>query len=324
MSWDSYRSTYQNYIMVTTQVEILTLVSAETLKDFPVNLPDELKTPILNAMLEMATALKDVVTAAKEGRSIKRKVGGTGDAKKGKLVDSALSLFMSQIPIDGSKQMGQELDEKLKLGFERLLSSQGIIMTFAYLDAFMADSLRAVCMARPEVLKSEKKIEWSTALTFDNKEDLIRYLVERYVFEFGWLTLSKRIDYLKKEVGIALRIPESEMKLLNMAENIRHVAVHNGAKVSQEFIERTGRKDLVVGDFIPISFEEIGDISQAARLLSSDLFHAISTKYFGIAEDKLTGVWRRNKSLARSTKATTSKKSARETLVLSHAKKTGK
>lgn len=307
MSWESYRSTYRNYLIVTSQVDILTLVSAETLKDFPANLPDELRTPVLNGMREMAAALKEVAKAAEEGRSLKRNVGKETDAMKAKLVNSALSLFVSQALADSSNK-NAAIGEKLEIRFERLLSSQGIIMIFAYLDAFMADSMRAVCMARPEVLKREKKIEWSTALTFDKRDDLIRYLVERYVFEFGWLTLSKRIEHLKKDVGIELKIPRSEMDLLTLAENIRHVAVHNGGKVSQEFVERTGRSDLVVGDFVPITFEEIDQISQAARFLSSDLFQVISKKLFGITDEKMTGTWRRNKHTGKARRASASKK----------------
>jgi hypothetical protein len=239
--------------MATSQIDILTLVSAETLKDFPTNLPDELKEPLLKGMLEVGTALKEVAKAAKEGKPIRKNLSRPTDPTKGKLLDSVISLFISQVSMDES----QVISERFQIGFERLLSLQTVIMTFAFLDAFMADTVRTICIARPEVLKSEKKIEWSTALTFDKKEDLIKYLIERYVFEFGWLNLLKRIEHLEKQVGIELETPASQIQLLDMAENIRHVAVHNGGKVSQEFIERTGRNDLAIGEFVPVTFESL-------------------------------------------------------------------
>jgi hypothetical protein len=290
MPWESYRETYKNYISSTSQVEILTLVSGEAVKDFPKHLPEELRGPLLLGMRETANALIEVAKAAEMGKRISRSVRRPNDPTKGKLLDSVLSLFISEVTADNSRG----IDERFQEGFERLLSSQAIIMAFAHLDAFISDTMRAICVARPEVLKSEKKIEWSMALTFDKKEDLIKYLIERYVFEFGWLNLSNRVEHLKKQIGLELIQPESERELLDMAENIRHLAVHNGGRASQEFIERTGRNDLGIGDLVPITLDEIGKISSAARLLASDLFASVSKKFFSIEDDQLTGVLRRS------------------------------
>ena len=291
--------------MATSQVNILTLVSRETLKDFPANLPHELREPLQQAMLELSTALKEAAIAVKEGKSFKREVRRPTDDTTAELFISVINLYASQVSTNDS----EGLNERFERGFERLLSSQGIIMTFAYLEAFMSDTIRSICTVRPDVLKSEKKIEWSTALTFDKKDDLIRYLIERYVFEFGWLTLSKRIEHLRKEVGIQLVIQEDEINLLQMAENIRHVAIHNGGKVSPEFIERTARNDLIVGDLVPITLEDVAEISQAAILLASDLFRAVAKKFYDIQESDLTGVLRRGKPSPKVTRKGKSKES---------------
>lgn len=309
MNWESYRATYKNYLMSTSQVAILTLVSGEAVKDFPKNLPEELREPLLSGMREVANALREVAEAAEKGKRVSVSLGRPNDPTKGKLLTSVIYLFMSQVKVDGP----QDINETFKEGFERLLSSQAVIMAFAHLDAFMSDTMRAICVARPEVLKSEKKIEWSTALTFDKKEDLIKYLIERYVFEFGWLNLSKRVEHLKKQIGLNLVVPESELELLDMAENIRHVAVHNGGRASQEFIERTGRNDLAIGDFVPITFEDIEKISSVARLLASDLFEAVSKKFFGIEDDQLTGVLRRNPKASKRKKSAPSNKAMQRT-----------
>src|SRR5436853_7504990 len=44
--WESYREIYTNYLMAISQIEILTLVGRESTKDFPKNLPEELRSPL--------------------------------------------------------------------------------------------------------------------------------------------------------------------------------------------------------------------------------------------------------------------------------------
>ena len=56
-------------------------------------------------------------------------------------------------------------------------------MSYACLNAFIADSVRAICLRRPAVLKSDKKVEWSTLIELGNWNDIFTYLVETYVFK---------------------------------------------------------------------------------------------------------------------------------------------
>ena len=84
--------------------------------------------------------------------------------------------------------------------------------------------------------------------------------------------------------------------MLEGAENIRHIIVHNGGRASQEFINRTGRNDLAVGEIVPVTAEYVGDVSSSSRLLASELFTKVSKKFFQVGESDLDGVWRLSES----------------------------
>lgn len=290
--WEGYREVFSNYLMAISQIEVLILVSREATKDFPKNLPQELRSPLAEALREMGSALMEVATAAREGKKVAKSIKLPKDPIKSKLVESAFSLFFAQT----KPTTLHETSKTFEVGFEKVLSSQALIMVFAHIEGFMADTLRVVCTVRPDVLKSEKKVDWATALAFDKKEDLISYLTERYVFEFGWQNLPKRLELLKKDTGLEIEYPQSELELIAMAENIRHVIVHNAGRVNQAYIEKTGRTDLAVGDLVPVTLEYIYQLSNAARMLASDLFFAVSKKFFDIEDKKLVGTLRRKKS----------------------------
>ncbi|HVS81248.1 MAG TPA: hypothetical protein VHE60_05905 [Pyrinomonadaceae bacterium] len=305
MSWETYRGVFKNFGTAMSQIEILTFVGNETIKDFPSNLPLSLKDPLLAGMRQMSNVIGVVLKASESGKRLRKSIAASdSDPTKGKLLESVVTLIISSADVTKPKK----LSKSFQIGFERLLGSQKLVMSFAYLDAFMADTLRAVCAARPEILKSAKKIDWATALGFEKKDDLIVHLVERYVYDFGWLTLSKRLEFLRKEFGLDIAPPEKEIELLHWAENIRHVAVHNGGRVSAEFIERTGKTELVLGEFVPIEFDELEKMIIAVRLLAGDLFTSVSKKFFGVGEHQLTGFLRRGRGKANIAKKRATKK----------------
>lgn len=292
MNWETYERTYRDYTTAASQIEILTIVSNESLKDFPANLPEHLRETLAAGLIEVAGALREVAKSALDGHVAKRTVDPREDHANNSLFNSVLKAYLS-----GASRSDGGFDSSFELNFERLLSSQALIMVFAYLDAFLGDTLRVICSIRPEVLKTDKKMNWSKALEFERRDDLIRHLTERYVYDFGWLTLLDRIDYLKAKLGLAINPPSPDVALLQMGENVRHVAVHNGGRASQEYLAKTGRTDLSVGELVPLTFNEVDRISNAASLLAADIFEAVSEKFFDRTGDELGAVMLRAKEI---------------------------
>jgi len=62
---------------------------------------------------------------------------------------------------------------------------------------------------------------------------LITLMTEEYVFEFGWKSVSDRLDHLRRELGISLETPADNLAALEDAYQVRHILVHNGGGKSR-------------------------------------------------------------------------------------------
>ncbi|MFQ5848679.1 MAG: hypothetical protein ACE5IQ_13545 [Candidatus Methylomirabilales bacterium] len=153
-------------------------------------------------------------------------------------------------------------------------------MLFAHLDAFLADTVRAICFKCPEVLKCDKKMDWAQIIACGSWETVLDRLVEEYVFAFGWPGLTKRVEHMKERIGLELEVPEEELQEIRGAELIRDVIVHNGGQVSQEYLNRSGRTDVAVGDGIDVGGEELRKVSGAMRRLAEGIAKATAKKFF--------------------------------------------
>jgi hypothetical protein len=87
-----------------------------------------------------------------------------------------------------------------------------------------------------------------------------------------------------------LDFPADELDDLDAAENLRHIIVHNGSRVSPEYLTRTKRTDLRVGDRVQVTSGYAQDVSWMVSGLSTALFTAISIKYFGASRAEITGM----------------------------------
>ena len=167
-----------------------------------------------------------------------------------------------------------------EMDFSRILNSQALVMLFAHLDAFMADRMRSICRVRPEVLKCDKKMEWSDIVSSGSWDKLMDQMIEEYVYTFGWRSVKKRIDFLNKQIGLAIDFSDSDSTLIEDFENIRNVIIHNGGKVSQEYIDRSGRADLSIGSPIPVALEDVRKVFKATGGLGQAIFKAIAKKFY--------------------------------------------
>jgi hypothetical protein len=287
MRWQSYRKAYYGYELSVSQTRVLTVVAGEAVKEFPNRLPEYLRRPLVALIVDLArSTAKSEAEREEISANVEDTPGGSDwGKKKSKLFGPWLDMAIASGMMGGS---AEDVD------FERLLCSQELVMLFTHLNAFMADSLRAICQVCPEVLGSGKQIDWATALSFHGRKELVDHLTERYVFEFGWESVPKRLEFLRKELGLAIECPGSDLELIEAAENIRNIVVHNGGRVDQQYIEKTGQNELVIGELVPVTSEYVVRVSTATRLLVGELFVQVSKKFFHVDDSKLMAVWRRS------------------------------
>lgn len=188
------------------------------------------------------------------------------------------ALFGAVLLMHMARPSGVEVKE---IDFGRIVNSQTLVMLFAHLDAFMGDSLRTICRVRPEVLKSGKTMQWSDIVACGTWEKLIEQLIEEYVFAFGLKPIGERVQGLKDRIGLEFTVAEASLRLLQDAEDIRHIVMHNGGNVSQDYLNRSHRGDVALGQLVPVSLEFVREVRRQVDGIGFALFEAIGKKFFG-------------------------------------------
>lgn len=292
MKWEDYHKIYWTYELSVNQTKILSYFGRDIFKEFPDNLPEKLRSKWSNnfkiflKICEIGTSFFDHEINDEEASNKLKELGSEFEDK-----DEKNSIMMDEIAFYFSMmKLGIRPNN---INFQRLFLSQELVMVIAHLEAFLSDSLRVICKVKPEILKNNKKIDRSTIISLGDWDNVMDHLIEDYIFEFGWKTLNEKISFLNEKIGLNIEIPDSELSLLKEAENIRNIVVHNGGKISQEYINRTKKFDLKLGDDIPIKSEFIEGVLGNSLLLGCDIFVQISEKFFNIDESKIIELkWR--------------------------------
>lgn len=254
---------------------VVTLVAHDVLRDWPKSLPENTRKPLeeaRNKWRDLMTALLDHKITSEQFDGELTSLYAEWEKVKGQ---SALFKTVIRMSLFRPNTASSEID------FKRIVNSQAYVMVFAHLDAFMADSIRAVCKLRPEVMKCDKTMEWVDIISCGTWDRLLTQLSEQYSFQFGWQSLVKRIDFLRSQIGLKLTFPEEKLKVIDDAENIRNVLVHNGGNASQEFLDRSKRSDLALGEQVPVTLESVRTLVGTISELGDRLYEAIAEKFYG-------------------------------------------
>jgi hypothetical protein len=274
MEWDNYKKVYRNFEFSISQSMVMTLISHEVLKQWPESLPENTKKPLADARKQW----RDLWTAHFDDKITSEQFSAELDRvyKEWERVEGQPALFKTvmRMYLFRPDLASSELD------FNRIVNSQAFAMLFAHLDAFMADSIRAICHIRPEILKCDKKIEWVDIISCGTWDKLIDRLSEQYSFQFGWQSVAKRLDFLRNQIGLTLIFPDEKLKLIEDSEYIRNVVIHNGGNASQEYLDRSKRTDVSLGQPIPITLGSIRQLFSSISLLGDTLYKAIAKKFY--------------------------------------------
>jgi hypothetical protein len=289
MTWDEYRLNYLDATIFIYQAQIATRVALLVLYDYPDSLPNGLLKELDIKRKEVAKWLEEW-KSHKDGATLTLSDSKIPQKEHPNLEDVNIDLLVPDLMLTIASFHRKKIKDENIMSFKNVMYSQQLIMTFAYLDAFMAESLRIICMICPHVLKSNKKIEWETILNLGNWERIEEHFRESYVFSFGWESVTTRIIKMQNDLGLELSIPNEILSKLDESELMRNIVVHNGGRVSAEFLKRTGRTDVIVGQQIPISHDFVDSTTYAACSVIKVLFADVSKKYFKKDDKELSDV----------------------------------
>lgn len=283
-SWEKYQSQYTDFLFAIHQAELTTLASGSALKDFPRNLPESLRVGLSETMKQVARALGIVL------RDLDSKKGGSRKLKS-KKVDVKESPAFTPMLMLWTIRIKQKKDVS-KIDFQSALFRQQLVMIIAHTEAFIGDSIRAICGANPKmIISSKKQVTWEVALSFQDRTALLDSLIEEFVSAvLQAKDIGKILAGLEKDLGLPVDAAPESMANLSLAEQVRHLIVHVGGRVDAKFIEKTKIAN-PVGTIFPVDEDFVKKTALACMDVGQSVFKAVSEKFFRVSDPlKVVGI----------------------------------
>lgn len=272
MNYMDYETKYFDFEAAINRTRMISLAAGESLKDFPSKLPGDIRSIFRKDWSRILEILSEHFEGA---------LGPQFKKPDSPFVFPLIALLHCEY------KRNKENPKFDLLNFDTNLFAQELVMLYAHLDAFMAETMRTICLAQPAVLKNEKKFSWNKIIECGNWDSLFDTIVEHYVYEFGYMSIRERIQFLKEKHGLELLLITKRLDEIVMAENLRHIIIHNGGVVSNAFIEKTGRVDVKIGEMIHVTNNDVEKISDNIRDLGGRIFSSTTKKYFEIEKTPL-------------------------------------
>jgi hypothetical protein len=256
-----YEAKFHRNNLLANQAGMTSLVALQVFARFPRNLPPVLKTGL-------TTILK------------------AESAKSHELADSLdqetlAFIEYSLLAIEQKEHLKPNETKLVLTGFKRLILSQELVMHVACLEAFQSDTMRAICAQQPNVLKiMERQYQAKDVLDTRNWQDLISMLTEDFIMGFSLTPVDKKIDTFEKRFGMQLGLSNRDIRKLVEITNVRHIIVHNGGRVSREFIERTENRAIAEGKLFPLTQDYLANVWSCTRDFVDRMYEKTIDKFF--------------------------------------------
>lgn len=297
MNWETYKNYYHNFMIAINSTRLISYITAHTADDFPINLPELLVNEFQNGQAKLHEHLsKSGFEKHPSGASIIR------PDEIGSITGSQLWRYMMYSAL-ARGGLGEDPKDAFKIDSELLTKftySQELVLLIAHLEHFLSESVRALLKARPERLKSSKTITWEEVVSASNLDDLINAMVDKFIYEEGMKPLASRIKWFIETHHVFEaneRIGET-LHTLSIAEQIRHIIMHNGGKISSKFLKKTKEisenykqpipyENLCVDEEFPVHEFHPEGIFHAVRDIAGSICIGIAKKEFAVEEKYL-------------------------------------
>jgi hypothetical protein len=127
--------------------------------------------------------------------------------------------------------------------YEQLIGELVISRAIETFDLYLISILREIFVSKPEMLKSEGKIDVSEVIDLKNFEDIIARIVERKLHDLSYRPLNDLQAYIGKVTGISLFESRDIFDLVLVASEIRNLIAHNDCCINDIFRSRVKGAD---------------------------------------------------------------------------------
>jgi hypothetical protein len=261
------------------EIQIVAAVAGSVLSDFPNNLPDTMRSQLLRTMEEFAESCR---------RTFETRATHTGASKTGR-VDVHIDDDSIASPVL-AMYFANHARGSLKPDFSTILFVQCLVTALAQVDGFLNDCVRAACRQDSRLLRRNKQLRWEEIIEAGSWENLLEQMIDNLSFEFGWKDIAGRIQFLDREFGLSIEVDDKSIGTLDAAYQVRNVMVHNGGRVSAEYLRRTRRRDVTVGEALILTEAFTREAVLASEVMCVHAFLATAIKFFDRSEIDINGI----------------------------------
>jgi hypothetical protein len=158
-------------------------------------------------------------------------------------------------------------DEQLRPHVDKIVELWYCRMIDKYL-IYLSEVLTALFTLKPQMLKSNEKVDLEFVLSFSTMEDLLASLIERKVTSLAFEGMRSLARYFENRLKLPLFSDEEELKTAIIAIEIRNLFVHNDGVVNRMFKDRAPSFECTIGQKLRIVQDKL-TMRYGAALLSS-------------------------------------------------------
>lgn len=274
MSFSELLDKYINFIISVNDTNVISYVTNFVFEDME-NLPFVIKEE-MNIYQEKIDKLekeyKKMVDEGEDTKSLVDKIKNDRFTNPFVLRKLESTFYMS-----ASKNL-QEIRSGL-IGFQRTHFIQEFLVYYTLLEAYIRDILRIILEIKPDILisKDDKNQVFTISEVVENRDRILDWIIEKRVY--SWKSFLGYMNYLTRKAGYKFQITKDMKQLLEEIEQIRHCIVHNGGRVSKDFIQVSRLTDKE-GDPLPLGKELTKQVYNFIRQLAFMVYTQTAIKFF--------------------------------------------
>lgn len=166
------------------------IMNRDMYKEFPKNISRELKSNMFENLgyLFMTFNMDNSKQAKKQCKDLIKKIRNSKDKNKNLSLDLVIAILRNAL-IDKVAEK-----DHIKIIGELFIKQsyfQEITILIAYIEALIGDSIKIIIQLDPNALKQQKTITWNEVLSFENKEELVKYFADDFSNKLGKRNLIK-------------------------------------------------------------------------------------------------------------------------------------
>ncbi|HEY4034030.1 MAG TPA: hypothetical protein VGL94_08730 [Ktedonobacteraceae bacterium] len=138
-------------------------------------------------------------------------------------------------------------------------------------DLYIRNMLIKVFNQHHELLEQDKLNKIESDLQFNNTEAFIAWLVDEKLRVLDYQGFESVLNYLHETIGLDLKVDPAECLYVSEMFLARNIILYNNGYVNGNYLEKSNRKDLQLGDLYPLTEEYISEGVQKLLALGQTL-----------------------------------------------------